>query len=398
MKTFFDQTGSMALAHAEVPDTYETGGELNRNRQSAAVPFTFNIHAVNKEKRIGMFILSEEMFCEPRSQLAKLGVNNDPAVIRSSLRPFIEPGDYLLETAQQIFGAPLTPVAQTDLPSRNTQNKEANYQKMMDLVNIYVSFDNQMGTPTKVGNTIYNGVLAKYAGNKNGTGCVVMAGMDYKGYEYYTNMNMGSLMGGMGGLLGGMLGGMQQQNQGARDPRFGHGDPCDMVYWGSEARYVLVAPAEFEAEAANDFVKFIASYQPDPALMQQFDQLVMQSVQQNQQYSMQMQGMAQQSMMRTQQMQQQTAQMISQNSRDISAGIMDSWDKKMASQTRMSNNYSEAIRGVNTYQTTTGQNVEVSVAADHAYENQYGDVYGVSGPAPDDDILSKLNWTEINQK
>jgi hypothetical protein len=113
---------------------------------------------------------------------------------------------------------------------------------------------------------------------------------------------------------------------------------------------------------------------------------------------MQMQGMAQQSMMRTQQMQQQTAQMISQNSRDISAGIMDSWDKKMASQTRMSNNYSEAIRGVNTYQTTTGQNVEVSVAADHAYENQYGDVYGVSGPAPDDDILSKLNWTEINQK
>ena len=126
--------------------------------------------------------------------------------------------------------------------------------------------------------------------------------------------------------------------------------------------------------------------------------MVMQSIQQGQQYSMQMHGMAQQSVLRTQQMQQQTAQMISQNSRDISAGIMDSWDKKMASQTRMSNNYSEAIRGVNTYQTTTGQNVEVGVSADHVYENKYGDVYGVSGVAPDDDILSKLNWTEIHQK
>ena len=398
MKTFFDQSGSIALAHAEVPDTYEISGELDQNWQSSMVPFTFNIHAVNKEKRIGMFIMSEEMFSEPRSQLAKMGVNNDPTIIRTSLRNFIEPGDYLIQTAQSVFGEPLKVTAQAELPSRNTVNRQANYRRMMNLYNVFFNFDHQMGVDSQPGNTIYNGVLAKYAGNKNGTDCVVLSGMDFKGVEIFTSMNMASLMGGMGGLLGGMLGGMQQQSQGARDPRFGHGQPCDKVDWGSEARYVMIAPAEFEAEATNDFVKFIASYQPDQALMQRFDQLVAQKIQQDQQQAIQMRGIAQQNMMRTQQLQQQTAQMLAQNSRDISAGIMDSWDRKMASETRMSNNYSEAIRGVNTYQTTTGQNVEVSVAADHVYENRYGDVYGVSGVAPDDDILSKLNWTEIQQK
>ena len=398
MKTFFDQSGSIALAHAEVPDTYETGGELNQNWQSSMVPFTFNIHAVNKEKRIGMFIMSEEMFSEPRSQLAKMGVNNDPTIIRSSLRNFIEPGDYLIQTAQSVFGEPLRVTAQAELPSRNTVNRQANYQRMMNLYNVFFNFDHQMGVDSQPGNTIYNGVLAKYAGSKNGTDCVIMAGMDYKGVEIYANMNMASMMGGMGGLLGGILGGVQQQNRGGRDPRFGHGQPCDKVDWGSDARYVMITPAEFETEATNDFVRFIASYQPDRALMQRFDQLVAQKIQQDQQQAIQLMGMAQQNMMRTQQLQQQTAQMLAQNSRDISAGIMDSWDKKMASETRMSNNYSEAIRGVNTYQTTMGQNVEVSVAADHVYENRYGDVYGVSGAAPDDDILSKLNWTEIHQK
>lgn len=41
--------------------------------------------------------------------------------------------------------------------------------------------------------------------------------------------------------------------------------------------------------------------------------------------------------------------------------------------------YSEAIRGVNTYTTSDGREVEVSVQADRAWENQSGDVIGTSG-------------------
>lgn len=52
--------------------------------------------------------------------------------------------------------------------------------------------------------------------------------------------------------------------------------------------------------------------------------------------------------------------------------------------------FSEAIRGVNTFVTSDGREVELSVDADRAYENQAGDVIGGSGgfdPGAD--------WTEI---
>ena len=68
----------------------------------------------------------------------------------------------------------------------------------------------------------------------------------------------------------------------------------------------------------------------------------------------------------------------------------DSWDKKMASDSRISQARSEAIRGVNVYQNSYGQNVDVSVTADHVYENRYGDVYGVSGNAPDQELLNRM--------
>ena len=89
--------------------------------------------------------------------------------------------------------------------------------------------------------------------------------------------------------------------------------------------------------------------------------------------------------------------MIAQNSAEISAGLMDSWNKKMASESHISRNFSEAVRGVNTYQTTDGRPVDVDVTADHVYQNNYGDVYGVSGTAPDQELLNKLNWREIRR-
>lgn len=52
--------------------------------------------------------------------------------------------------------------------------------------------------------------------------------------------------------------------------------------------------------------------------------------------------------------------------------------------------YSEAIRGVNTYTTSDGREVQISVQADRAYENQAGDVIGTSGS-----FDPGANWTEI---
>lgn len=127
----------------------------------------------------------------------------------------------------------------------------------------------------------------------------------------------------------------------------------------------------------------------------------MQIEQMHQSRVMEAQGMAAQSQqIRLQSMQFQfnASRQISRDLNSISDGIMDSWNQKNVAESRMSANYSEAVRGVNCYATTDGRTVEADVVADHVYQNRYGDTIGVSGSAIDPELASKLNWTELNRK
>ena len=159
-----------------------------------------------------------------------------------------------------------------------------------------------------------------------------------------------------------------------------------------------MASAEKEQEATEIFLRFVGSLTPDPALERQesalVEQMYRQRVMEAQGYAMQ----AQQMRMQTMQRQQELSRQIAQNNAEISAGIMDSWEKRSASQSRMSANYSEAVRGVNAYATPSGRTVECSVTADHVYQNRYGDTIGVSGTAVDPEVAAKLDWTELNKK
>ena len=160
----------------------------------------------------------------------------------------------------------------------------------------------------------------------------------------------------------------------------------------------MLAPVEKENEATEVFLGFVGTLTQDPALTKQETALVEQRLQarkmQAQGYAMQAQQMQMQAMQR----QMDLSRQIAQNSAEISAGIMDSWEKHSASQSRMSANYSEAVRGVNTYTTPSGRTVECDVRADHVYQNRYGDTIGVSGNAVDPDVAAKLNWTKLEKK
>ena len=132
--------------------------------------------------------------------------------------------------------------------------------------------------------------------------------------------------------------------------------------------------------------------------MKQYFALIEQRYQANLMRALQLAGMAQQMQMQANLFAQQTAMNISRQMSSISDGIMDSWNQKLAAESRMSQNFSEAIRGVNTYTDTNGKDFEFSNHADHVYTNQYGDHIGVSGTALDDETVSKLNWTEVHKQ
>lgn len=59
----------------------------------------------------------------------------------------------------------------------------------------------------------------------------------------------------------------------------------------------------------------------------------------------------------------------------------------------MSDRYSEAVRGINTYVRPDGTEVEVSVAYDRAYTNSQGDTLGSQSA-----FEPGGNWTEMNRK
>jgi small-conductance mechanosensitive channel len=184
--------------------------------------------------------------------------------------------------------------------------------------------------------------------------------------------------------------------------RFGygkeHGKSVHVLMYGSQRRYMCMAYADREKEATDVFLNFVSSFTPDSALAQNEMNKINQKLAALQQQAAQMQAMAHQKQMQTLAMQRQTSQMIARNSQEISAGLMDSWNKRMDSQSRISDNFSQAIRGVDTYSTPSGGTVEMSTVADHVYQNQYGDTIGVSGNAIDDDLAAKLNWTELQKK
>ena len=168
--------------------------------------------------------------------------------------------------------------------------------------------------------------------------------------------------------------------------------------FGAANTFYAMFFAELEEEASKAFLRFAATAIPDPSLTQRENTLINQKFAMISQQVATNQAIAQQKMMQLQQNQARLQQTLADNARSMSDGIMDSWNKKMASDSRISQARSEATMGINTYTNTYGQNVDVSVSADHVYQNQFGDVYGVSGNALDQDVLNKLNWTSLDKK
>ena len=313
-----------------------------------------------------------------------------------------EPAELMLAYAKPSKEAVLTPYARAKLPGAFAQNGPAMLQNMIQKLidsDQYVS-----NVKTDIVNTACEPLLIKFTGQDKGRDIVVLVGCEFMGFEYRNAISPLTAMGGTLGLIGGLLSMKQSAEANRPDGSvpFGHGreygKQTEIIHWGYNRIYSCVTPPEREAEATEAFLKFVVSFRPDEALERRRAQRAAEIEMQTLQRSNMIAAQARQNQIMAQQRAMETSRIIAQNSAEMSAGIMDSWNKKMASDSRISAARSEAIRGVNSYQTTYGTPVEVGVTADHVYQNNYGDVYGVSGTAVDQDVLNDLNWTELQRK
>ena len=395
IKDFKDQNGYV-LAHAAIPDGYQIGGSLVNGFQHESVPFFVTVHAVNPETKAIVYGLTDEKYTTYKNQMIKMTLKAMSDVKWNSIRDFIEPEVYLDTFAAALSGMPsIKAVGKADLPSICGKNQQQAFNDFMALYQDSFERDASLGTPTRANNILVKSFMRKYDGvAKSGAACTVVAGMDYNGIEYYSEASMLGAINPLAGLLGAAV---KNKQAAGSSKKFGQGSPCDAIDWGAKNKFLLVCPKEHERAALVDFMEFVQTLHMDPHLRNQFYQQISQRIQMRMQETARFQSMARANMQSLQMNQQRLAQTLAQNSQAMSNMIMDSWNQKQASDARISQARSEAIRGVNSYQTTYGQNVDVSVTADHVYQDRYGDVYGVSGTAPDQEFLNRNDWTELHK-
>jgi DNA-directed RNA polymerase subunit RPC12/RpoP len=395
VKRTFTNPEGVVLASAEVPSDYVCTDGYDEYWQSEMVPYYYKIKACPDGKGIYMSAFSKELYNDLKNPVLKGMKALVNASTKNGYQKFEEPEVFLQREAEKIAGIKLTPVGRAKLPSYLGTHPQAAITNLQNDINKYTMF---VGSPSTVLRSVTDSFMYRYVGRLNDRDVVVLAGIDYEGAELdYTPSGLDVLSDGIGGLVDKLK---KKKNNDTPDDQlpFGHGRHVDHVMFGAANTFYAMFFAELEEEASKAFLRFAATAIPDPSLTQRENTLINQKFAMISQQVATNQAIAQQKMMQLQQNQARLQQTLADNARSMSDGIMDSWNKKMASDSRISQARSEATMGINTYTNTYGQNVDVSVSADHVYQNQFGDVYGVSGNALDQDVLNKLNWTSLDKK
>lgn len=419
-RKFADAQSGITLASAAIPENFTVSGSLVQKWQSDMVPFTASIQAASPDRSIFLASTSGEFYSYYLNPLLRSAAASVPGAFKTQLRNFMEPDEYLHEYAAKMAGVRLQPTARAKLPSAFGADLQGERNR---LARFFQDHSINIGVQIAVSTYYCDAFLYRYEAVVKGRRTVFLAGCDYKGVEYYdaSNSMAFALGGGLGGLLAmGMQTGSSKKAKaaakaaaagkgkdsptgvGSEGIPFGHGKEygkrVDTIDWGADRLYFMAAPIELEKTATNLFLRFIGSLAPDPALWKRRNLLIEQMYQQRIVEATRLNAQATQMRIDAQRRQADLARQIQANSDEISRGIMDSWEKRSASQSRMSENWSQAIRGVNTWQTSSGRTVEASVTADHVYQNRYGDTIEVSGTALDDELTSRLDWTELRRK
>ncbi|SCW46803.1 hypothetical protein SAMN02910456_01287 [Ruminococcaceae bacterium YRB3002] len=381
--TIMNEANGTPIAHVIVPEGWTAKGMIMPIDQGIDKPFQATVLARSNDGASTIFIRSGEMFIDVLQQFDHL-TGGDAFAQGKMLKTYpmkmyrqMPVSQYMDAVAGGMFkGFQITPVADAKLPSfwgthPDMAQKHLNYkfefQHFWDMC-----FTNPVCEmfllSSKTGS-----FLRKYTSQAN----VHLLGLDMSFLETEMRSTGLELAYGMAGLMA------MSVNKGS-----GH-----YMHWGSEIIFSCTTDAAHEAAATAAFMQMVSSFTFDEAIYKaKFQKAEMFNRQQLaiQAQANQINAQLQQQLAANQARLQQT---LADNSRAMSDMIMDSWDKKMASDSRVSQARHEATMGVNTYLRTDGTTVEHSVVADHVYENSYGDTVGVSGSAIDPSLIP--DWREI---
>lgn len=381
IKQFVTDEG-VVLGTAFVPENYVPSGIYEALWRSEMVPIYYSFKLSRNDHRVFMSHYSKELFHDIKNPFLKGMLKMSDAHVKNGYQKFIDPHDYLVEQARNIAKGDIRLTATAKLPSPLGRNPALARQLLENDIEAFASFVEI--NPKRV-STYVDSLLYRFESSLDGKDVVIFVGMDYEGAELaYTNP-----------VFSGIVSKIKDRKHAES---FGHSNKhVDHILFGPQNLYYCMCYKEEEEEAQQVFIRFIGSIAPDKSLDERAQKMLEAKFAKVAAQIARNQMITRQNLRNLQYNQQRLSQTLRDNANSISDGIMDSWNRKMDSDSRISDAYSQATMGVDSYTNRYGQNIDVSVTADHVYQNQYGDVYGVSGNEPDQDLLNDLNWTKLNK-
>lgn len=366
---------NIKVAMADLPEGYETKAEIKNSWQHEIVPFTTFLEAVNKEENIILYSTGREIYEDYLNDYERNIISNDPNTIKAGLRKYENPELYLTKYATNLVNTIVKPLSIGKLPGDYASHlkEHADHQ-----LKYFLDHRINVNVKLEVSNYETDAPVIKLEAMLNNQKVNILVGANLRRLDYYNAMPM--------------LNPFSFLNMGKKVNK------ADVIQWGAERFFACIFYPENENKAQETFFNFVNTFKYNPELENQASKLAEERFKANYVKAMQLAGLAQSVMQQGVAFRTNATMNISRELNSISDGIMDSWNLKNSSDARISQNFSEAIRGVNTYMDVNGKSFELSNKADHVYTNQYGDHIGVSGGSVDEETKAKLNWKEVFKK
>ncbi|HHW93357.1 MAG TPA: hypothetical protein GX734_02540 [Clostridiaceae bacterium] len=402
--TLTDKATGMVIGTVRLPFGYQAQGMLLPEISSYIYPFGVSASAYNDKGTVISYYIGEGY--TDRSKCPALSGPNSQSleqISRVHYKNFMDVLQYVHGYATMYANASkatnLRFVEEHQMPLYEPFNEaEAlhNYKRRVD-------FEKQrIGNPGMAKDTGFylKGLCCIYDMTVNSIDFRLAITTVLEGWKYQLPSMIGGL-GGLGNLFDGLFSRGIAQDQKQQTGAFNDMPINSVIEWQSEGVFTMQClPQEFELSFKGAYTDFCSTFRLDNGIrekMYNIQSQILQDIARHTQQTldqMNRQFQTWQQIHATQQAAFDSYNRAWWNRTNASdAARRSAYHSKMAAENRMSDSYSEAVRGVNTYVRPDGTEVEVSVAYDRAYTNYFGDTLGSkSAFEPSGD------WTEMNRK
>jgi len=399
--TFVDKATNMVLGTASVPADYQPACMIVPNASSYSFPIVVSCSVFNAQGNVATFFSGEAFTdatkCPQMTGMYSTEVNR---IGRVSFKNFVEAekyvNDYAISYVRNAKGSGLKIVEDRELPMRGGFNKEAaleGYKRYLSM-EIQRSGNNNV----QVLGVYQKPVCRIFEFDLNGLKMRLVIATIFEAVKY--GLPGFAAVPDIGSIFGGLFGGQSQtsKDNGAAPGTFGYLQNGQIIEWRSNGVFMLQSLSEnFDKAYSTVFTDFVSTYKTDTGISEKCFNMQSQILRDVANYTQQN--------IRQQQQNFQAWQQINRTQQEAFDSYNRAWwarenstyqanrARSQASFNHSSPDFSEAIRGVNTYVREDGSEVEVSVAYDRAYTNNLGDTLGSNSA-----FEPGGNWTEMQRK